>query len=118
MDYYDRVKELEELSSYNESEPYEVDMGGIYWDPSAKKYCFITASGCSCWDGGYDESQYDKLSELLVAEQVGPTAYSPSLSTMERMAEEATLKALEMGLSEVGGGISGDDGGTFDKCHK
>ena len=98
MSYYDRTRVLVELASYDESASYEVDMGGIYWNPSTKKYCFITASGCSCWDGQYEENQYDKLSELLVAEQVEQTAYAPSFSAMERMAEEATIKALEMGL--------------------
>ena len=98
MSYYDRTRALVELASYDESASYEVDMGGIYWDPSAKKYCFITASGCSCWDGQYEDNQYDKLSELLVAEQVEQSTYAPSLSAMERMAEEATIEALKLGL--------------------
>lgn len=99
MDYDDRVKELVELSSFDESEPYEVDMGGIYWDSKAQKYSYITASGCSCWDGGYDENMYDTLSQLLVAERVSEDSYyRPSFSTFERMAEEATLKAIELGL--------------------
>ena len=98
MDYYDRVKELVELSSYDDSEAYEVDMGGMYWDESAQKYVYITASGCSCWDGDYSEGCYDSLSELLKTEKVDERAYRPSLATFERMAEEATLKAIELGL--------------------
>lgn len=98
MDYYNRIEKLVGLATYDEDRSYEIDQGGIYWDPVAGKYSWITASGCSCWDGQYDESQYDTLSNLLKVEMGEDRRYSPGLLTLEAMAEEATLKAIEMGL--------------------
>lgn len=98
MDYYDRIKQLTVLGEFNESEGYEVDMGAIAYDGEIGKFVFITASGCSCWDGEYCEKRYDKLSLLLVEEGRSDHPWNPSGVTFERMAEEAIVEAIELGL--------------------
>lgn len=61
----DRVKQLQELAFIDESAEYEVDTNGIYYDPKTHKFVLLSCSGCSCWDGSYDEFQADSLDELL-----------------------------------------------------
>ena len=79
MDYYDRIAELTCLADIDESRDYEVDMSGIYTDGT--KFYFITASGCSCWSGEYDETVYNSFEELKNAIAMDDTSdYAPSLN--------------------------------------
>lgn len=55
------------VSGVDESESYEVDITEI-WD-DGEKWHLLTATGCSCWAGEYDEEEYDSLDEL--ARQIG-----------------------------------------------
>ncbi len=98
MDYYDRAEQLIELATYDESESYEVDKGGIYYDPKLKMFCFIAASGCSCWDGDYVENNYESLSLLLREEVDSESTYRPSIKGFELLAEVAAAKAIELEL--------------------
>jgi hypothetical protein len=97
MDYNRRVGELTCLAFIDESEPYEVDMNGIYTD--GDKFYIISASGCSCWDGEYEESAYDSFEELKDALNTDDvSSYNPSLKGIEILIKEA-----ESNLSNTAG---------------
>ena len=98
MDYYDRVKQLKELASYDNSGGYEVDTGGIYLDEkdSAKPFRLITASGCSCWDGDFTEDEFATLEDLEKSLNSDlPHRYNPSINTGKWLIEEAGRKLKE-----------------------
>ena len=65
-DYSRRIKKLTELAFVDNSEGCEVDKFGIYLDEEDGKFCFISAEGCSCWEGDYDEEKFD--TEQIVEE--------------------------------------------------
>ena len=92
-DYNKRISELTELASFDEADSYEVDMGGIYRDEKAGKFLLVTASGCSCWDGDYDEESYDTF-DALTAALIGndERRYNPSLLAAKEMIAEAKNK--------------------------
>lgn len=50
------------LAAINESESYEVDNTEIW--RSGDKFILVTASGCSCWGGEYEEETFDSLDNL------------------------------------------------------
>jgi hypothetical protein len=54
------------LADIDESQPYEIDVTEIYQD-AAGNFVLVTASGCSCWDGDYDEETYTTYPELVAA---------------------------------------------------
>lgn len=88
MDYYKRIEELTCLSELDESADYETDYSGIYTD--GKKFYFIAASGCSCWDGDYTESVYNSfkaLKKALISDDLSD--YTPSLSGVRYLIETA-----------------------------
>lgn len=90
MRYYDRIEELNCLAEIDESRDYEVDMAGIYTD--GDKFYFITASGCSCWDGEYDETVYDSFEDLkkaIITDDVSD--YNPSLNGVRYLITTAEL---------------------------
>jgi hypothetical protein len=93
MDYYDRTKELEEILSIDNSESYEVDYAGVYWDPKTSKIAYITASGCSCWDGDYAEEQFGSIEALRRSLLHDEKQYNPSLSTATQLID-ATIEWL------------------------
>lgn len=99
-DYYDRKKELIYLGELDESEPYEVDYNFIGYDSKANKFVWLTASGCSCWDGDYDEECYDKLTDLFKALKPSEKDYRPTLKGAEAICGEAAENALKLGLIE------------------
>ena len=79
MDYNNRIEQLQCLAEIHESRDYEVDMSGIYTD--GDKFYFITASGCSCWSGEYEESVYDSFDALKKAIMTDDISdYAPSLN--------------------------------------
>lgn len=93
MSYWDdeiKAAGYVELASIDESEFYEVDMAEVYYVPTERKFILRTASGCSCWDGDYDETKFDTLpalrEHLLGA---GNERYTPSLSGAVTLMDEA-----------------------------
>lgn len=88
MDYYKRVEELKELAFLDSSADYEVDYVGIYTD--GKLFYYISASGCSCWDGDYDEESFEDFESLrrfVLGEDL--PRYNPSLNGARALIEEA-----------------------------
>lgn len=47
------------LHDEDTADSYEVDESQLYFD--GKKYYWLQASGCSCWDGDYDGWELTKL---------------------------------------------------------
>lgn len=92
MEWDDRKKEVEVLAEIDESAAYEVDMNAVVFDPKTKDYALLSASGCSCWDGDYDESSHyatlDELENALVTGKEG-TGYHPTLAGVEQLMREA-----------------------------
>jgi hypothetical protein len=64
---FDRKKELIELSCIHEGDECWFNEEGIYYDPKDDVFCWIGASGCSCWDGEYGENNYNTLEETIAA---------------------------------------------------
>lgn len=97
MDYYDRQKELKELVSIDEADVYEVDGVGIYLDEKSGKFVLLSASGCSCWDGEFDEAEFDSLDELasslIDGDEDGSDRYryNPSLKGARQLIEKARV---------------------------
>lgn len=89
MNWYDRVKEVKELSFIDEAEEYSVDRAGIYFDPKTKKYSLITATGCSCWDGDYSEEQFPTLKKLADSLLNSEREYNPSLKGAAQLIDQA-----------------------------
>jgi hypothetical protein len=100
-DIDNRQKELVELAWLDESEPYEVDHTGIYLDPNSGKFVLLTASGCSCWDGEYNEEEYDTLEDLEKSLNLDEDKrrWNPSLQGAKDLMKEAraTLAAKDGG---------------------
>lgn len=88
-DWTDRTQQLEELAFIDEGAAYEVDQAGIYRDPTTKKLVLLTATGCSCWEGDYDEEQYDSLAELEDALVNRKRTYNPTLAGVTELVTEA-----------------------------
>ena len=99
---YEREKELKTLASIDQDEDgWGIDRYDISFDPTTKKYSYITASGCSCWDGDYDESLFDSFNELIKvldenAELEGH--YMPSVLGAQQLIAEAKDKKKELKL--------------------
>lgn len=94
MDFYDRQKQLIIIARVDESEPYEIDEAVIGIDTNGK-FILLTASGCSCWDGDYDEAEYSSLDDierdLIRGDENGNDAYryNPSLAGARALIAEA-----------------------------
>lgn len=87
-DFDGRRNELRELAFINESADYEVDQTSICVDEEGAFY-LLTASGCSCWSGEYEEEQFDSFEALEYALLNGDRTYNPSLSGVQTLLEEA-----------------------------
>lgn len=78
------------LASIDESASYyEVDENAIFRKPDGK-YLLRQASGCSCWDGDWNEHEFDSLDEVeeyLTSSHA--SNYSPSLKGAEQLMAEA-----------------------------
>lgn len=88
MNYDRRVGQLKELAFRDDSEDCEVDYSGIYTDGSL--FYYITASGCSCWDGDYDEEVFNdwvSLRRYVLGEDM--PRYNPTMSGAKALIEEA-----------------------------
>lgn len=88
-DYYERKQQLIELSSADDSDSYSIDENGIYYDPRTETFIWLSASGCSCWDGDYSETSYDSLDEALDSMLTYETRWHPATSETTSMIEEA-----------------------------
>ncbi len=89
--YYDfdgRRNELRELAFIDESADWEVDQTSICVDEEGTFY-LLTASGCSCWSGEYDEEKFASFEALEHALLNGDRTYNPSLSGVQTLLEEA-----------------------------
>jgi hypothetical protein len=83
-----RVGELTELAYLDSSADYEVDYAGIYTD--GKLFYYITASGCSCWDGDYDEkvfNDFESLRKFVLNEDM--PQWNPSINGAKELIEES-----------------------------
>ena len=97
MTWWDRVKKLEQLGFLDESEPYEVDQTGVFFDPKTNKYVLLTASGCSCWDGDFEEEQFDTLNELEESLMDGrQRQYNPALENVKTLMDEVRENARKL----------------------
>lgn len=89
-DWDDIDESLRLLANIDESMPYEVDQTRILLDKTTGEFVLQTASGCSCWDGDYDEERFptlDALAENLMGK--GQPRYNPSLVGAAQLIEEA-----------------------------
>jgi hypothetical protein len=88
-----RRAELIELAFIDQSESYEVDMTGIFYDPKTKNFAILTASGCSCWEGEGEETQhatFDEVEKELLG--LPDRQYRPTLAGAEQLLVEARTK--------------------------
>lgn len=91
MNYDEKRAGLQELAFVDEAGSYEVDEVGIYTDGG--KFYLLSASGCSCWDGDYDEAVFDDFESLktfLLNEDL--PRYNPSLNRAKILIAEAESK--------------------------
>ena len=80
------------LASIDESEPYEVDVSEIYYNTEKNNFVLMTASGCSCWSGEYEEEFYKKLEDIekyLFARDDKGYVYHPSVKGAQELVAEA-----------------------------
>lgn len=91
--YRERQSELLQLGFIDQSEAYEIDENGIYYDvdaPEGLQFIVLSASGCSCWDGEFNEDSFaslDEVEKFLVHEDVNQ--YAPTLSGAQTLVAEA-----------------------------
>ena len=87
-------KDWKLIACIDESESYEVDISEIYLNTKTNKFILVTASGCSCWDGEYEEEEYSslkKMAKYLLSRDDRGYAYNPSVKGAEdliKMAED------------------------------
>ena len=81
---------LQLLGAIEEAELYDVDANEIFLKPDGK-FLLRSASGCSCWDGDWDEITFDSLAELETAllEDACNSNYRPTLKGAEQLIAEA-----------------------------
>ena len=107
MDYYEKINSLNCLAEIDNSDGYDIDVSGIYTD--GVKFYFISASGCSCWEGEYDEEIFDSFNALkksLIADDISD--YAPSLknvkyliTTAESLLTNKPSKTLDSDMSII-----------------
>lgn len=96
LDYDRKRNDLIELASIDESTDYEVDCTEIHYDPKTLELVLLIASGCSCWDGDYDEERFKTLTELKMSLLKDDREYNPSFSGAEKLIKEAERKYYEI----------------------
>lgn len=80
------------LASIDESAPYEIDVSEIYYNTEKNNFVLMTASGCSCWSGEYEEEFYEKLEDIekyLFARDDKGYVYTPSVKGAQELVSEA-----------------------------
>ena len=81
---------LKFLAGIDEADIYEVDANEVYQKPDGS-FLLRSASGCSCWDGDWTETEYPDFESLentlMNTAQIG--SYSPTLKGAEQLIREA-----------------------------
>lgn len=54
----------------NESEPYEMNASSLFYSKKTRKYTWIDANGCSCWDGDWDGWEMNKKEMFALADKL------------------------------------------------
>lgn len=89
MTYSERQEQLKQLAFIDESEAYQIDEAGIYFNAETTEFVLLTASGCSCWDGEYDEEVFESLEALEASLLKEDRRYNPSLEGAKKLIAEA-----------------------------
>ena len=87
---------LVELASVDESEGYDVDQAVIAYEPGTAQFVLARASGCSCWDGEWEEEKFDSLPSLAASLVAREHRYTPSLKGSMQLIEQAIEKWPEV----------------------
>mgnify|MGYP001582717464 CR=1 FL=1 len=98
-------KDLIELALIDESADYEVDMTEVHYDPETEELVLLTATGCSCWDGDYNEERFKDLDSLKQSLLQEDRKYNPSFKGAEQLVKEAEVefKKIQPKYIQVGG---------------
>lgn len=99
-DLYERKKEITILSEVDEADSYEVDECYIALDPITNRFALITASGCSCWDGDFEEEQFDSIDQIADTLLKDERRYNPTLNGARALVAEARLAFEKLGASQ------------------
>lgn len=75
------AEEMEEkfgklLVEFDKSEPYETEVSSLFYNKKTRKYTWIDANGCSCWDGDWDGWELTKTELKQLAEKAVANRYS------------------------------------------
>lgn len=81
-----------ELALLDESASYEVDMTEVHYDPETEELVLLTATGCSCWDGDYNEERFKNLESLKQSLLKEDRQYNPSFKGAEQLVKEAEVE--------------------------
>jgi hypothetical protein len=100
LNYGRERKELIELATIDESADWAVDYAEIFYDPDKKELVLLTASGCSCWEGEYQEERAKTWKALKEALLKGDTDYNPTIKGAEIVFKEAKEKFKELKLGK------------------
>lgn len=87
-----------ELAMIDESADYEIDQAYVLYLPATKKFVLKTASGCSCWGGEYDYTEFDSLKDMESVLLMTETRYNPSLNGAKQLMDEAHKKYESLGF--------------------
>ena len=98
--YHDRTSNLDCLAYVDESEDYSVDYHGVYYDSNNGTFLYITASGCSCWDGEYEEEEFPTLSACIQGIEAYKGDYEPSIRTIEELVRQI-MEDKQKGMEEL-----------------
>ena len=89
---------LKVLAVLDESASYEVDITELHYDPKTKELVLWTASGCSCWDGDFDEERFKSLGAVKKSLLTEEKDFNPSFKGAYHLIEEAREKVKEYKL--------------------
>ena len=75
------------LAFVDESEPYSIDQCAII--QRGDEFILASASGCSCWDGTWDEEKFNSLDDLAASLLADDRLYNPSFGAARLLVAEA-----------------------------
>jgi hypothetical protein len=94
-----RRKEVQELASIDESADYEIDISVVGYDVIQRKFVLLTASGCSCWDGDYEEECFDTFDAVKNSLRTDTRRrFTPSLRGAEELIQDAERTIAHDGI--------------------
>ncbi len=78
------------LSELDKSEAYEIDVMEI-WQSEDGRIQYVSASGCSCWDGEYSTEDFDSIDALVagLTKEDAASGYNPTPAGLAELAAEA-----------------------------